>query len=141
MHSMTGWRRCSAGCVVARAMNLEMLDGFFAALICCPDMVRPSEYLPEIWGGDIADEEAWGERAIARFSRLVAQHWNTINRKLQAGDVYLPILLEDEQGVAHANDWARRALMRGMSLRHYDWKELVRERETRRVAHSDLACE
>ena len=35
-----------------RAMNLEMLDGFFAALICGPDTVLPSEYLPEIWGGD-----------------------------------------------------------------------------------------
>ena len=34
------------------AMNLETLDGFFAALICGPDNVLPSEYLPEIWGGD-----------------------------------------------------------------------------------------
>ena len=33
------------------AMNLEMLDGFFAALICSPDLVPPSEYLREIWGG------------------------------------------------------------------------------------------
>ena len=31
-----------------RAMNLEMLDGFFAALISGPDNVPPSEYLPEI---------------------------------------------------------------------------------------------
>ena len=31
-----------------RAMNLEKLDGFFAALICSPDIVQPSEYLPEI---------------------------------------------------------------------------------------------
>src|SRR3954454_8519364 len=38
------------------AMNLEQLDGFFAALICGPDRVHPSEYLPEIWGGsDMAD--------------------------------------------------------------------------------------
>ena len=32
------------------AMNLETLDGFFAALIAGPDDVLPSEYLPEIWG-------------------------------------------------------------------------------------------
>jgi uncharacterized protein len=30
------------------AMNLEQLDGFFAALICGPNPVHPSEYLPEI---------------------------------------------------------------------------------------------
>jgi uncharacterized protein len=65
---------------------------------------------------------------LQEFMELVTQHWNTINRKLQAGDVYLPILLEDEQGVAHANDWAT-GFMRSMSLRRYDWKELVRSEE------------
>src|SRR3954462_9069724 len=56
-----------------RAMNLEQLDGFFAALICGPDLVRPSEYLPEIWGGgEMADEEAavlimGCGKAVARF--------------------------------------------------------------------------
>ena len=29
-------------------MNLEQLDGFLAALICGPQIVRPSEYLPVI---------------------------------------------------------------------------------------------
>ena len=113
----------------SRAMNLEMLDGFFAALICCPDMVLPSEYLHEIWGGEMADEEAWDSREqLQEFMDLVMQHWNTISRTLQAGDVYLPILLEDEQGVAHANDWAT-GFMRGMSLRQYDWVELVNSEE------------
>ena len=37
------------------AMNLEMLDGFFAALICGPDIVPPSEYLPEVWGSEQGD--------------------------------------------------------------------------------------
>ena len=27
---------------------MESLDGFFAALSCCPDLVMPSEYLPII---------------------------------------------------------------------------------------------
>jgi uncharacterized protein len=63
----------------SRAMNLEMLDGFFAALICCPDMVGPSEYPPEIWGGDMADEEAWESREqLQEFMDLVMQHWNTL---------------------------------------------------------------
>ena len=30
-------------------MNLEQLDGFLAALICGPEIVRPSEYLPVIF--------------------------------------------------------------------------------------------
>jgi uncharacterized protein len=33
-----------------RSMNLEQLDGFIAALICGPELVPPSKYLPTIWG-------------------------------------------------------------------------------------------
>ena len=35
-------------------MSIEMLDGYFAALICGPEMVLPSEYLPQIWGEDFS---------------------------------------------------------------------------------------
>jgi len=31
-----------------KAMNLEQLDGFFAALVVGPETVMPSEYLPEV---------------------------------------------------------------------------------------------
>jgi uncharacterized protein len=34
--------------------NAEEVDGFFAALICSPEIAKPSEYLPEIWGGEMA---------------------------------------------------------------------------------------
>jgi yecA family protein len=29
--------------------NAEEVDGFFAALICSPEIAKPSQYLPEIW--------------------------------------------------------------------------------------------
>src|SRR4051812_23738566 len=81
------------------AMNLEQLDGFFAALICGPDAVSPSEYLPEIWGGDMADEEAFSSRPqLKDFLDLVMRHWSAITDTLQSGDVHLPLLLEDENG-------------------------------------------
>jgi len=34
-------------------MNLEELDGFFAALIAGPETVMPSEYNRELFGGEI----------------------------------------------------------------------------------------
>jgi hypothetical protein len=40
-------------CRGGEAMNLEELDGFFAALIAAPETVMPSEYYPEISGGEI----------------------------------------------------------------------------------------
>lgn len=112
-----------------RAMNLETLDGFFAALICCPDTVLPSEYLPEIWGGDMADEDAFAsQQELQDFLNLVMRHRNVVAHTLHSGDVFLPLLLEDEQGVADANDWAQ-GFMRGVALRNEDWLELFDDEE------------
>ena len=112
-----------------RAINLETLDGFFAALICCFDTVSPSEYLQEIWGGDMADEDAFAtEQDLQDFLNLVMRHWNDVAHTLHSGGVFLPLLLEDEQGVAHANDWAQ-GFMRGVALRNEDWLELFDDEE------------
>ena len=113
-----------------RAMNLEQLDGFFAALICGPDPVHPSEHLPEIWGGgEMADEEAFASQPqLKDFLDLAMRHWNAIADTLQSGDVHLPLLLEDEHGITHANDWAQ-GFLRGMALRRADWGELLKDED------------
>src|SRR5687767_267254 len=79
------------------AMNLEELDGFLAALICGPAPVHPSEYLPEIWGGEMADEEAFSsQQQLKDCLDLVMRHWSAVAATLQSGDVFLPVLLEDD---------------------------------------------
>jgi uncharacterized protein len=111
-----------------RAMNLEMLDGFFAALICSPDMVPPSEYLPEIWGEDMPDEALSDRGELQTFLDLVMRHWNAVAHTLHSEDVFLPLLVEDDDGVAHGNDWAN-GFARGMELRREDWSELFDDTE------------
>jgi uncharacterized protein len=112
-----------------RAMNLETLDGFFAALICGPDDVPPSEYLPEIWGGNMVNEPAFQTRPILQeFISLVTRHWNATCDTLQSDNVYLPLLLNDESGVARANDWAN-GFMRGMEMRRDGWAGLMNDEE------------
>jgi uncharacterized protein len=44
-----------------QAMNLEELDGFFAALIAGPEVVLPSEYLPAVFGGEISEAGGFGD--------------------------------------------------------------------------------
>ena len=108
-----------------QAMNLEALDGFFAALICGPAHVHPSDYLPEIWGGEMADEEAFSsQQELKDFLDLLMRHWNAVADTLQSGDVFLPLLLEDDHGIAHANDWAR-GFMRGMDVQREGWADLL----------------
>jgi uncharacterized protein len=112
-----------------RSMNLEQLDGFLVALVCCPDSVPPSEYLPEILGGNIALEDTFKEQPILEdFISLVFRHWNTIVGTLRSGDAHLPLLLDDENGVAHANDWAT-GFVRGMELRKGEWADLLDDEE------------
>jgi len=112
-----------------RSMNLEQLDGFLAALICGPDTVIPSEYLPVIWGGDIVLEDTFSAQPLLQdFLSLIMRHWNVIADTLHSGDVYLPLLLEDENGISHANDWAN-GFLRGMELRKEDWADLLNDEQ------------
>ena len=112
-----------------QAMNLEQLDGFLSALICCPDLVPPSEYLPKIWGGDIVLEDKFAAQPILNdFLSIIMRHWNAIVDTLQSGEVYFPLLLEDENGITHGNDWAN-GLLRGMELRKAKWADLIDDEE------------
>jgi uncharacterized protein len=53
------------------------------------------------------------------------RHWNTIADTLHSDDdVYLPLLLEDESGIAHGNDWAN-GFLRGMEFGKDDWDLLL----------------
>jgi uncharacterized protein len=90
-----------------RIPNIEVLDGFFAALACCPDLVMPSEYLAVIQSGRTEDDDlVFADMAeVKRFTGLVMRHWNHVTDQLRHGEVYLPLLLENDEGKYLANDW------------------------------------
>jgi uncharacterized protein len=113
-------------CAGGDAMNVEELDGFFAALVAGPEIVVPSEYLPEVFGGTGAHEFGGLEEANEILA-LLMRHWNDIAATLSKGEVYLPILLEDENGVPQGNDWAR-GFMRGVKMCD-GWAELIADEE------------
>ena len=55
--------------------------------ICSPDIPEPSEYLPEIWGGEMANDQAFIDRQeVQDFLSLLLRHWNSIVRILQEED-------------------------------------------------------
>jgi len=116
-------------CKNGKGMNLEQLDGFFAALIAGPETVMPSEYYREVFGGEMADACDFGSLDEANeILGLMMRHRNTIASTLHKGEVYMPLLLEGADGVAHGNDWAR-GFMKGMGMRHDGWAELVNDEE------------
>jgi len=112
-----------------RSMNVEQLDGFLAALICGPDLVPPSEYLPVIWGDNMVLEDTFGAQPVLQdFLSLITRHWNVIADTLHSGEVFLPLLLEDEGRITRANDWAT-GFVRGMELRKAEWAEALNDEQ------------
>ncbi len=110
-------------------MNVEQLDGFLAAVICCPSQILETEYLPEIWGDEMITEKAFAAQPVLRnFLSLVARHKHSITHTLQSGDVFTPLILANEDGAFLGNDWAK-GFMRGMNLRHEDWVVLLEDED------------
>ena len=105
------------GCKGGGAMNVEALDGFFAALIAGPEIVMPSEYYPEVFGGEMSDTCEFASLDEANeILGLLMRHWNDIAATLNKDEVYVLLLLKDQDGTVHGNDWAR-GFMRGMGMR------------------------
>ena len=102
-------------------MNLEMLDGFFAALICGPEMILPSECFPEILGGEMTEEAAFASKEEAKnVIDLIMRQWNVIASTLNSGEVFLPLMFEDEEGITRGNDWAH-GFSRGIEMGGDGW--------------------
>ncbi len=112
-----------------QVMNLEMLDGFFTALHCAPDMIPPSACLPEIWdGGEMSDEEIFeNNEQFNMFLELVLRQWNDVLYRLENEEVFLPILLSDESNESFSgNDWAK-GFVRGMGYHRDEWSDLLND--------------
>ena len=61
-------------------MPLEMLDGYFCALACSPELVMPSEYNRAIWGDPPPVWESVSEASDAFY--LVQGYWNHIVERI-----------------------------------------------------------
>lgn len=75
-------------------MQVEELDGFIAALLVCPEMIKPGDWLPAVWGGN-ADEPAPFtdlDHANAIFG-LIMQHYNEVATTLaEHPERYRPLM-------------------------------------------------
>jgi len=106
--------------------NVEALDGFLTALVICPDLIRPSEYMGVITSGESEDDDLVFDNVAEaeRFYGLVMRQWNVINGTFRRGEIYLPVLAQDGTG----NDWAN-GFIKGTHLRHGLWEKVVNSEE------------
>jgi uncharacterized protein len=112
-----------------RSINLEQIDGFLAAVACGPEIIPQHEYLRAIWGDDIVTENTFNSKPeLKELVSLVTRHHAFIAHTLQSGGIVLPLLAQDEDGIARGNDWAI-GFMCGMELRRKDWSPLLHDEE------------
>lgn len=107
------------------AMSLEAIDGYFCALLCGPQAIPPSEYLPAIWGEDFVFESP---EQLEDILALLTRHWNHVADSLRGAEdresAYDPLLRPDAAGVLRGNAWAA-GFMRGVRQRPGTWRELM----------------
>jgi uncharacterized protein len=75
------------------AMCVSELDGYVAGLLLCPEMIPPSEWLPEVWGLDIEPEFRSRRQAEAATSAII-EYYNRVAECLATNPAAYEIVLE-----------------------------------------------
>jgi uncharacterized protein len=79
------------------ATLLEVLDGFIAGLLVCPELIPPSEWLRWVWDSEGGNEPAFDSLShLNKIIGLVMQHYNGTARLLaERPDHYGPLFAID----------------------------------------------
>lgn len=81
-------------------MLVEELDGFIAGLLVCPDLIKPGEWLPVVWGRDGTDPQPTFDNLdhVNQVLGLIMEHYNGVAHTLmERPDRYSPLFAVDER--------------------------------------------
>lgn len=120
-------------------MMLDCLDGFLTAIVSGPVMLKPSEWLPSVWGPteDDAPEFDTLEQA-ERITGLIMRHLNGIIWSLQQDpDLFAPafsthVYPDDPHEYLDGEMWAY-GYMTGVDLQRQHWEAFFDESKSEEV--------
>ena len=98
-------------------LNVSELDGFFVALLCAPEMIMPSEWMPAIWGGKDATPEWPNIDHANKFISAVMVFYNQVAQTLD-DDSFQALFFERElEGKTYdvVDEWCG-GFLRGMAM-------------------------
>ncbi len=106
-------------------MQLSDLDGFLTAIVVGPELIKPSEWLPVVWGGETPE---FSEDAQATtIMGAVLGRYNEIAQSLARIPPEIdPIFWETDGGLVIAGDWAE-GFLDAMELRSREWAEMLED--------------
>jgi len=109
-------------------MDLSTLHGYLTAVAIGPGMVRPSEWLPSVWGEEGPDCDS--RKEAERIFGLILRLYNDILRTFrEAPDEFVPIIDEEPSDTdpgPGAENWCR-GFMMGVALTPDDWAPLMKK--------------
>ena len=108
-------------------MGLSDLDGFLTAIAIGPELLKPSDWLPVIWGdGEPAFETV--EEAESILSIIMARYNEILRTLANDPDGFEPIFWasEDEEADPIVTDWAA-GFLEAVKLRPEAWEKLTED--------------
>lgn len=109
------------------SMALSDMDGFLTGILCSPDLIMPSEWLPVVWGTSEPDVKDLDEHIWA--VQEVLGRYNEIARALNSDPAYVePIFWQATEGHTITMDWCE-GFNDAMQLRPDQWDELINTEE------------
>ncbi len=103
-------------------MMLSDLDGFLTGIAIGPELVKPSEWLPVVWGH--GEPEFESEEEAQRVLNSIFGRYNEILQLLQhAPGHYQPVFWQAKDGGLIADDWAE-GFMDAVRMRPRAWAPL-----------------
>jgi uncharacterized protein len=106
-------------------MLLTELDGYLTGVVVCPELIKPSEWLPPIWGGSYGEGAPFEDpRDVQLFADMVTARYNEIVRDLGRNKVQPIFDIDERNGDSLWELWAD-GFRSAMALRPGSWLKLA----------------
>ena len=106
------------------AMTLSKLDGYVTGVLACPEMISPSEWLPEVWG-ETGDAQFADQKAAEETIGAVMAHYNSVAETMTRSLCVAPIYEVDPNSDETLWEPWVDGFTRAMRLRPDAWENLL----------------
>lgn len=117
-------------------MNLEMLDGYLAAIVISPRPLEAADWMPPVWSAHGDPSFASGS-GMQRAIRLVLRYYNELVTTIGAPDGWEPFCYagSNADDLAVGEEWIE-GFVQGLELWPTDWADIVPHHDAEAVAET-----